>query len=107
MENGKKVRAGEQYRVDLGAALLKRLEEFLGPARVKIKRDYNTLAHGNGGPAPGSGVEPQAGKAQGEAGVKPPPAEAGSEPGGPAARTTSPLTAKSRKAKTYFSLLDL
>ena len=107
MGNGKKVRAGEQHRVDLGAALLKRLEEFLGPARVKVKRDYNTLAKGNGGPAPGSGVEPQAGKAQGEAGVKPPPAEAGSEPGGPAARTTSPLTAKSRKAKTYFSLLDL
>jgi hypothetical protein len=107
MENGKKVRAGEQYRVALGAALLKRLEEFLGPARVKVKRDYNTLAHGNGGPAPGSGTVPQAGKTQEDSIVKPlSTGEAVSVTHETMPRAV-PLTTRSRKAKTFFSLLEL
>lgn len=44
----KVIKAGREYWVDLSGAVAGRLIELLGQARVKIKRDSNILASGNG-----------------------------------------------------------
>ncbi|MCL6638845.1 MAG: DNA polymerase III subunit alpha [Firmicutes bacterium] len=105
LENGKRIKAGDQYRVDLSGPLLKRLEEFLGPARVKVKRDYTSLAgekpvkllNGRTGPvrgaAAGAAELPALDSGNGESPGRAVPARA--------------AAVRGIKQKPFFCLLDL
>lgn len=107
MENGKKIKAGAEYRVDLSGPALERLEELLGPGRVKVIRDYETLSAGSSLLLLKESRSGYGGKSyprKGEAGQK--PGAPGRERGN-SENMVSIQPGKKADAKSFFCLLDL